>query len=45
MAQPNWPNGHQNHVDNLILYLENRPDITLIKLNWSTGIIIATKTV
>lgn len=43
-AQSNWPDGHQNHVDNLILYLENREDITLTKMNWSTGIIIATKT-
>ncbi|MFV8342961.1 O-methyltransferase [Flavobacterium sp. XS2P39] len=43
LAQPNWPNGHQDNVDKLIEYLENRKDFTLTKMNWSTGIIIATK--
>lgn len=41
--QPNWPEGHEDHVDRLISYLENRKDFTLTKLNWSTGLIIATK--
>jgi predicted O-methyltransferase YrrM len=43
LAQPNWPNGHQENVDKLIEYLENREDLNLTKMNWSTGIIIATK--
>ncbi|MEC3908911.1 class I SAM-dependent methyltransferase [Tamlana sp. 2201CG12-4] len=43
LAQPNWPNGHQENVDKLIEYLENRKDFNLTKMNWSTGIIIATK--
>lgn len=43
VAQPNWPNGHQENVDKLIVYLENREDFILTKMNWSTGIIIATK--
>jgi predicted O-methyltransferase YrrM len=42
-AQPNWPNGHQKNVDELIAYLENRKDITLTKMSWSTGLIIAVK--
>ena len=42
-AQPNWPDGHQKHVDELIEYLENRNDINLTKMNWSTGIIVAVK--
>ena len=42
-AQPNWPDGHQKHVDELIGYLENRNDINLTKMNWSTGIIVAVK--
>ncbi|MAO37761.1 MAG: SAM-dependent methyltransferase, partial [Zunongwangia sp.] len=29
--------------DQLIGYLENRKDFNLTKMNWSTGIIIATK--
>ncbi len=42
-VQPNWPEGHQNHVDGLVDYLEKRDDFTLTKLNWSTGLIIAVK--
>lgn len=42
-AQPNWPDGHQDNVDKLIVYLENRDDFTLTKMNWSTGLIIAVK--
>ena len=43
LSQPNWPNGHQKNVDELIEYLESREDFNLTKMNWSTGIIIATK--
>jgi len=43
IAQPNWPNGHQEHVDELIEFLENKENFTLTKLNWSTGIIIVTR--
>lgn len=42
-TQLNWPEGHQEKVNNLISYLENRNDFTLTKINWSTGIIIAVK--
>lgn len=42
-SQPNWPAGHQKHVDDLIEFLENRSDLNLTKMNWSTGIILATK--
>ena len=42
-TQPNWPKGHQENVDSLIEYLEQRKDFSLTKLNWSTGIIIMTK--
>lgn len=43
LAQPNWPSGHQQNVDRLIEYLENRKDLVITKMNWSTGIVIATK--
>ena len=43
LAQPNWPDGHQENVDKLIEYLEQRKDFNLTKMNWLTGIIIATK--
>jgi predicted O-methyltransferase YrrM len=42
-AQPNWPSGHQDKVDALVAYLEQREDLTLTKMNWSTGVIVATK--
>lgn len=41
--QPSWPAGHASKVDHLITALEQRRDLHLVKLNWSTGIIIATK--
>ncbi len=43
LPQPNWYNGHAERVDDFIIMLEKRKDITLTKLNWSTGIIIVTK--
>jgi len=42
-AQPNWPQGHEIHVNKLVEYLEQREDFVLTKMNWSTGLIIATK--
>lgn len=43
-VQPNWPAGHQDNVDRLVAFLEERPDLNLTKLNWSTGLVIAVKT-
>ena len=43
ICQPNWPEGHQENVKHLIEYLEKREDFNLTKMNWSTGIIIASK--
>jgi predicted O-methyltransferase YrrM len=43
LPQPNWPEGHTERVASFINHLENRNDIILTKLNWSTGIIIAVK--
>jgi predicted O-methyltransferase YrrM len=43
LPQPNWPVGHAERVGAFIDELETRKDITLTKLNWSTGIIIVTK--
>ncbi|KZS40966.1 methyltransferase [Aquimarina aggregata] len=43
ITQSNWPVGHQQKVDQLIKTLENRKDFNLTKMNWASGIIIATK--
>jgi len=43
LPQPNWPRGHDEKVKNLTSKLEDRHDLVITKLNWSTGIIIAVK--
>ena len=40
-TQPNWPEGHQEKVEDLVAYLEQREDFNITKLDWSTGVIIA----
>ena len=42
-VQPNWPEGHEQNVNQLINYLENRQDLSLTKMCWSSGVIIASK--
>ena len=43
IKQPNWPEGHDNLVNQLIAKLEIRGDFNITKLNWSSGIIVMTK--
>jgi len=43
LPQPNWPEGHDKKVNDLINNLEARKDLVITKMNWSTGIIIVTK--
>ncbi len=43
LPQPNWPEGHAERVENFIAMLDQRTDLILTKMNWSTGIIIVTK--
>lgn len=43
LEQANWPVGHSEKVATLIQELENRKDITVTKLVWSTGLIIGAK--
>ncbi|MDB5240580.1 MAG: methyltransferase [Spirosoma sp.] len=43
LPQPNWPAGHGDKVDKLVADLESRNDLHIVKLAWSTGILIATK--
>ena len=43
VPQPNWPVGHSVRAKKLITMLEERDDITLTKMGWSTGIVIVTK--
>jgi predicted O-methyltransferase YrrM len=41
--QENWPEGHHQKVEKLLETLESRVDLVLTKMNWSTGLILATK--
>jgi len=43
LPQPNWPDGHADKAERFIEELEERNDMILTKLSWSTGIIIVTK--
>lgn len=43
LPQPNWPERHGDNVDKLVADLESRADLQIVKMAWSTGILIATK--
>lgn len=43
LPQANWPDGHSEKADHFVKYLENRDDLTLTKLHWASGIILAVK--
>ena len=43
IRQDNWPEGHELRVRQLLETLEQREDLMITKLNWSTGIVIAVK--
>lgn len=41
--QENWPEGHVERASDLVEYLETRDDLHLAKMDWSTGVIMASK--
>lgn len=41
--QPNWPDGHQARVDDLIGRLESRSDLVVTRLSWASGLIVGAK--
>ena len=43
IPQAHWPDGHREKVDVIIDTLEKREDLTLTKMTWASGIIIAVK--
>jgi predicted O-methyltransferase YrrM len=43
LPQSTWPEGHPPKVERLIAELESRCDLTMTKLDWASGIIIAVK--
>jgi predicted O-methyltransferase YrrM len=45
LYQPNWPADHPSKVAALIDRLENLAEFAVVKLEWATGLIIATRRV
>ncbi len=43
LPQPNWPDGHDAKVQDLIDYLDADRRFCVTKMSWASGIIIATK--
>ncbi|MFD2597767.1 O-methyltransferase [Sphingobacterium corticis] len=43
LPQPNWPDGHQEIVDNLISELQKYSNLQITVINWSTGLILVSK--
>lgn len=43
LPQPNWPEGHAAKAAQLIATLEQRTDLHITKLNWATGLLLATR--
>jgi len=43
LPQPNWPEGHDKKVENFLTRLEHNSELTITKLNWSTGLVIGVK--
>ncbi len=43
LPQPNWPPGHGENVRRLLEHLETRSDLAIARLDWSTGIVVATR--
>ena len=41
--QANWPEGHDKKVENLTQCLSEMSDFSMTRMNWSTGLLIATK--
>ena len=43
LPQPNWPEGHQARVDDLVARLESHPDLVVTRLAWASGLIVAAR--
>jgi predicted O-methyltransferase YrrM len=43
LPQANWPDGHAPKVEELLRTLASRPDLTLCRMAWSSGLVVAAK--
>ena len=44
LPQANWPEGHAAKVERLLGDLDERADSALVRMNWSSGIVLAVRT-
>ena len=44
LPQNNWPDGHEANVERLLSQIESRKDCWLVKLDWSSGIVLVVRT-
>ena len=44
LPQNNWPDGHEANVERLLSQIESRTDCRLVKLDWSSGIVLVVRT-
>lgn len=44
LPQDNWPDGHEANVERLLSQIESRTDCQLVKLDWSSGIVLVVRT-
>ena len=44
LPQDNWPDGHEANVERLLSQIESRKDCWLVKLDWSSGIVLVVRT-
>ena len=44
LPQDNWPDGHEANVERLLSQIESRTDCRLVKLDWSSGIVLVVRT-
>ena len=44
LPQDNWPDGHEANVERLLSQIESRKDCRLVKLDWSSGIVLVVRT-
>ena len=43
LPQPSWPEGHAAKIPRFLEAMQQRPDLHLTRLAWSTGLLLATK--
>ena len=44
LPQDNWPEGHAGQVEKLLRDLDSRTDCRLVRLSWSSGVVLAVRT-